>query len=124
MSDIPISYTPPVSDPTINIVRKVIVSDSSDTEICSLQDESKGVVKKMTNLEGMQTLLVTGEASWYMMHDWCTTAFLKQAGVHAEQIRLVNRGILGNGHMMFMERNSEGIAGVVGEWVDRVSNGA
>lgn len=122
MSDIPVSYTLPVSDPAIDIVKKVIVSNSSSVENCSLQDESKGVVRKMINLQGMETLLVTGEASWHMMYDWCTTAFLKQAGVKAEQVRLVDMGILGNGHMMFMERNSDAVAGVVGEWIGKVEN--
>lgn len=50
----------------------------------------------------------------------CTTAFLKQAGVTAEKVRLVDRVVLGNGHMMFMETNSEEIVGVTGEWLAKV----
>jgi hypothetical protein len=43
---------------------------------------------------------------------------LKQAGVTAEKVRLVDRVVLGNGHMMFMKTNSEEIVGdrgVVGQ---------
>ena len=35
-------------------------------------------------------------------------------------MRLVDRGVLGNGHMMFMETNSEEIVGMVGESLAKV----
>ena len=34
-------------------------------------------------------------------------------------IRLADRGICGNGHMMMIEKNSDDIAGVIDEWIER-----
>lgn len=120
MTDIPVQYTPPVTDPNVDIIKKVILSNSSLVNTCILQDETKGRAKQMKNLVEMKTVVITGSASWHMGYDWCTTAFLKQAGLRAEQIRLVDVGIVGNGHMMFMEKNGEEIAGIVGEWVGNI----
>ena len=34
-------------------------------------------------------------------------------------IRLADVGVLGNGHMMMIEKNNAAIAGVIAQWLDR-----
>ena len=46
-------------------------------------------------------------------------AYLKQAGVATDFIRLADVGIRGNGHMMMLEKNSDDIARVMDEWITR-----
>ena len=45
---------------------------------------------------------------------------LRQAGVPVTFIRLADLGIRGNGHMMMMEKNSDAIAQVITDWLDKV----
>jgi hypothetical protein len=45
--------------------------------------------------------------------------YLEQAGVHVDFIRLAEIGIHGNGHLMMLEKNSDDIAGVVADWLDK-----
>jgi hypothetical protein len=46
-------------------------------------------------------------------------AFLEQAGVHVDFIKLADIGIRGNGHLMMLEKNSDQIAQVVAAWLDK-----
>jgi pimeloyl-ACP methyl ester carboxylesterase len=45
---------------------------------------------------------------------------LNAAGVRADELNLPKMGIRGNSHMMMMDRNSDQIAGLVQQWLDRV----
>jgi hypothetical protein len=45
--------------------------------------------------------------------------YLKQAGVDVAFVKLADIGLRGNGHMMMMERNSDAIAQVIIEWLDK-----
>jgi hypothetical protein len=51
--------------------------------------------------------------------DHCTVAYLRQAGVRTDFIRLADHGIRGNGHMMMLEKNSDDIARVMEQWTAR-----
>ena len=57
------------------------------------------------------------EASYHAPYDHCTVAYLKQAQVATDFIRLADVGIRGNGHMMMLEKNSDDIARVMDEWI-------
>jgi hypothetical protein len=46
-------------------------------------------------------------------------AFLTQAGVKNNFVRLPQVGIHGNGHMMMLEKNSDDIAKVIYDWLDK-----
>ena len=48
-----------------------------------------------------------------------TAAYLTQAGVRNDFVRLPNLGIRGNGHMMMLEKNSDEIAGVIERWLKK-----
>lgn len=115
---IPITYDPPVTEPS-QIKTTVIVSNSTDINNCTIQDASKGKPRVLKNLATIdRVLILTSQASWHTGYDWCTTLFLKQAGVNAEQIKLQDVGVKGNGHMMFMEKNSDDVAEVLRGWIE------
>jgi len=52
--------------------------------------------------------------------DPCTTKYLTQAGVRYDWVHLQDIGIEGNGHFMFIEKNSDQVAGVVLDWIKRL----
>ncbi len=59
------------------------------------------------------------EASYHASYDHCTAKYLEQTGVKNTFIRLADMGIRGNGHMMMLEKNSDAIAGVMADWLDK-----
>jgi hypothetical protein len=79
----------------------------------------KEPARKLRNL-AMPIMILEAEASFYAGYDHCNVQYLEQAGVAVDFIKLVERGISGNGHMMMMEKNSADIAAVIGEWFDTV----
>jgi hypothetical protein len=63
--------------------------------------------------------LIEAEASFYAGYNHCNVAYLRQAGVPVEFVKLADVGIKGNGHMMMMEKNSDQIAEVIANWLDK-----
>jgi hypothetical protein len=60
---------------------------------------------------------MAAEASYHQNYDHCTAKYLNQAGVKAEYIRLQDKGIRGNGHMVMLEKNNLDIARLIDDWV-------
>jgi hypothetical protein len=54
-------------------------------------------------------------APFHAPYEHCVVRFLEQAGVHPTWINLGAAGILGNGHMMMLEKNNLQIAEVIVE---------
>jgi pimeloyl-ACP methyl ester carboxylesterase len=73
--------------------------------------------RRLANLAGIPTLIVTGEASYHAAYDHHTSSFLSQAGVAHEHVRLADAGIRGNGHFVMLESNSLEVAGLVLRWI-------
>ena len=73
--------------------------------------------RQLPRLKGIRILIVTAEASYHAPYDHCTAKFLKQAGVENTFLRLEDRGIRGNGHMLMLEKNSWAVADIVGRWL-------
>lgn len=96
---------------------KYKASDESEMD-CYIQ---QAPARQLVNLKEVPILVVTGEASYHATYDHATVAFLSQAGCKKlEHLCLADVGIHGNGHMMFMEKNSDEIAKVVEDWIKRV----
>lgn len=114
----PITYDPPVTDPAVDLIRATKRADDPGLMDAVLQAESP-TPRKLVNLAQIPVLVVTAEASYHAPYDWCSVEYLRQAGVQTEHIKLKDQGILGNGHMMFMEKNSDEIAGVIDSWISR-----
>lgn len=79
--------------------------------------QPSGSRRRLVNLAGVPILILTGEASYHAPYDHCTSAFLDWAGVPHEFVRLQDRGLPGNGHMMMLERNSREIAELMIGWL-------
>lgn len=118
LTDIPIAYDPPVQDAETDFDKVVILSNSSDLTNCTLQAEP---ARKAVNLLGIPTILVTAQGSPHAMFDWCTVAYLRQVGVDVEHWDLGAMGIEGNGHMLFMETNSDAIAAEILRWISNMN---
>ncbi len=114
--DIPITYDPPVKDPSEIAVEREAKADGPDLFVCWMQ---KAPARQLVNLKNIPVMVMSGEASYHQVYDHCTAKYLAQAGVKTEHIRLQDKGIHGNGHMVMIEKNNLDIAHVVDEWVQK-----
>lgn len=94
--------------------------------VCEKEPQGPGLVRcwrqaeparKLKNIAGVPVLILQGEASYHAPYDHCTAQYLEQAGVPNTFVRLADRGIRGNGHMMMIEKNSDEIAAVIEGWL-------
>jgi pimeloyl-ACP methyl ester carboxylesterase len=79
----------------------------------------KEPAKKIVSVGDRPIMIMTTEASFYAAYNHCTVEYLEQAGVKPTHIRLSDIGIHGNGHMMMMEKNSDQVAQVVVDWLQK-----
>jgi pimeloyl-ACP methyl ester carboxylesterase len=114
LSDIPITYDPPVKDASEIAVEREAKADGPDLFTCWMQ---KAPARQLVNLRDIPTVVVTSEASYHATYDNCTVKYLNQAGVKAEFVRLEDKGIHGNGHMMMLEKNNLEVAHLLDDWV-------
>ena len=110
------TYYPPVTDPAqLGLVPKAVTDDPYVTE-CWAQTEP---AHKLVNLAKVPMMLLTSEAGYNTLWDPCTYRYLAQAGARPDWIRLEKIGIHGNSHFMFIENNSDQIAGLVQKWIEK-----
>lgn len=114
----PITYSPPVSDPTQLTFVRVPINDDPYVTSVFLQDTSK-VVHTLPNLAKVPILLLSSPSGYNTLWDPGTDKFLTQAGVPHEWLKLQNIGIRGNGHFSFIEKNSDQVASVVQGWIEK-----
>lgn len=121
LTDIPLTYDPQVSNPEEELVQKVYPAEGENLVECVLQAEDPAP-RRLANLAGLPILVVTAEASYHAPYDYCTARFLAQAGCSkTEHVRLGEAGIHGNGHLFFMEKNSDGIyRDVLHRWMSKL----
>jgi len=116
LTSIPITYDPPARDPTQLAREEQAVPGTTDRARCLLQ---KKPAWSLPNLRAVRVMLVTAEASYHAVYDHCTAAFLKQAGVPTDHVRLEDHGIHGNAHMMMLEKNNIQVAELITSWLSR-----
>ncbi|TKW50668.1 putative secreted lipase [Colletotrichum tanaceti] len=117
LTDIPVAFSPEVSDPAVDLVRQTVAAKGDGFVQCVLQAEDPAP-RRLVNLADKPILLVTSEASYHAPYDHCTVDFLRQAGcAKTEHLELGEAGIHGNGHMFFMEKNSHQIQRVIRDWI-------
>ncbi|KAK6211509.1 hypothetical protein QIS74_10773 [Colletotrichum tabaci] len=117
LTDIPVAFSPEVSDPAVDLVQQTFAAKGDGFVQCVLQAEEPAP-RRLVNLADKPILLVTSEASYHAPYDHCTVEFLQQAGcAKAEHLELGEAGIHGNGHMFFMEKNSYQIQKVIRDWI-------
>ena len=91
-------------------------SDTPDRMRCWRQQQP---ARQLSNLRTIPVAIFSSEASYHASYDHCTAQFLAQAGVKNSFIRLADRGIRGNGHMMMLEKNNLEIARVIADWINQ-----
>jgi pimeloyl-ACP methyl ester carboxylesterase len=112
----PITYDLPVKGIEDFALVRQDKPDAPDLARCWQQKEP---VHKLTNLKAIPTLQMSAEASFGAPTAHCNAAFLKQAGVPVDFIRLADIGIRGNGHFLMLEKNNLEIAVVIADWLDK-----
>jgi hypothetical protein len=115
------TFSPAVTDPTLELVKQIVQPANSTTNNATLPcvlQASEPAPRQLSNLAALPILLVTSEASYHAPYDYCTADFLTQAGcAKTKHLELGKAGIHGNGHMMFMEKNSEEIWERIESWM-------
>jgi pimeloyl-ACP methyl ester carboxylesterase len=91
-TDIPITYDPPVKDPSEIAVEREAKADGPDLFVCWMQ---KAPARRLVKLENIPVMVMSAEASYHQVYDHCTAKYLAQAGVKTEHIRLQDKGIHG-----------------------------
>jgi pimeloyl-ACP methyl ester carboxylesterase len=120
MSTIPVTYDPPVSDPA-EIKTQWVAAPEQGVAGYFLQTEP---ARRLPNLRNTKVVFVTADASFASPGNPGGAAFLKQAGVQAEELRLGNVGVKGNGHMMMVEKNSRQVLQPIIEWMTKNVTGS
>jgi pimeloyl-ACP methyl ester carboxylesterase len=115
LSSIPVAYDPPVSDPS-QITTRTVTPGEPGVQPYRLQEEP---ARKLKNLQGIPIVIVTAEASFASPGNPGAIAFLKQAGCRAEELRLAEHGVHGNGHMMMIEKNNRQVLQPILEWIQK-----
>src|SRR5690349_5601485 len=120
--NLPVAYDPPVSDPS-EIKTKQVQPNAADAKLgigpYNIQEEP---ARKLKNWRDCAIAICTSEAS-FVLPNTGAVAYLKQAGVRAEEIRLADLGIHGNGHLMMGEKNNRETLNPILSWLDKNVNG-
>lgn len=116
LTRLPITYDPPVTDRSQLSFERVPLSGDPYVTSVWLQTEP---ARKLVNVAKVPVLLLTAPSGYNTEWDPGTHAYLEQAGVKHTWLKLEDIGIHGNGHFMFIEKNSDKIAGVVLKWIER-----
>ncbi len=103
----PIAYAPALTSAAQLTRVPQAAPDSPDLLPCWQQAEP---ARTLVNLQGFPVLVLVSQASAFAQTEQCMSRYLTQAGVHNDFVRLENVGILGNGHMMMLEKNNLAIA--------------
>jgi pimeloyl-ACP methyl ester carboxylesterase len=117
LTDIPLAYAPAVTQASPLQFVQQEKAEAPDLARCWRQKEP---ARKLVAVGERPVLYLATEASFYAPYSHCTVEYLQQAGVKVSFVKLADIGIHGNGHMMMMEKNSDQIAGVIAEWLDKV----
>jgi pimeloyl-ACP methyl ester carboxylesterase len=114
VADIPMRYDPPIKEASELAIERDAEPEGPDLFVCWMQ---KAPARQLINLKGIPAVIIASEASYHQVYDHCTAKYLNQAGVKTEYIRLQDRGIFGNGHMVMLEKNNLQIAGLIDQWL-------
>ena len=121
MSTIPVTWDPPVADPS-EIKTRWVADAEIDGGGYFLQEEP---ARRLPKLRDVAVLTVTSHAGQASPGNPGAPAFLKQAGVRvAEELRLINVGLRGNSHMMMVEKNHREVLQPILQWLDKNVTGS
>jgi pimeloyl-ACP methyl ester carboxylesterase len=113
MSTIPVVYDPPVLHPS---ELKIVTVPSPEKGVADYKIQAEPA-RGLLNLQGIPIVMVTSEGSFASPGNPGAVAFFKQAGCNAQELRLVDHGIHGNGHMMMVEKNNRQVLQPILDWI-------
>ncbi len=116
VTDIPMTYDPPITEAKQLSVVQQATADGPNLERCRMQAEP---ARRLPTLAGIPILIIATESSYHAVYDHCTSKYLAQAGVPNTFVRLEEVGIRGNGHMLMIEKNNLEIADFIAKWVEK-----
>jgi pimeloyl-ACP methyl ester carboxylesterase len=113
----PVTYDPPVADPSqFRLVDRTPPPDSP-RPLASPYKLQAEPARTWKNLRGVPICWLTSEFG-AGGSPVANVEFLKQVGCTVEMLRLRDRGIVGNGNLMLMERNNHEVFTVLRDWLD------
>ncbi|KAM9880315.1 hypothetical protein VD0002_g7182 [Verticillium dahliae] len=115
-----LDYVPPVAS-AAELRIESVGTETLAKRNCYRQVEP---ARQLPKVASVPYVALTGEASVHITYDHCIIDYLKQVGGQPEWIKLEDLGIKGNGHFLHQERNSEEIADVVLEWINKADGKA
>jgi pimeloyl-ACP methyl ester carboxylesterase len=113
LTQAPLTYEPPVRSPG-DLTPVQHAAPVAEQSPYWLQAEP---ARRLINLARVRMAVISAEASYHAPYDPGTSAYLAQAGVPHDFIRLADHGIKGNGHMVMLEANNLAVAAVVLDWI-------
>lgn len=132
LADVPLTFNPPAKESSQGPALDLEVRQHPNNSGCYMAQKyvpgcvvpTKDVplkygqesVPQLVHLNQMNHAVFTAEASSHRMFDWATVMFMRQAGVSVDHFDLAQFGVTGNGHLMFLETNSDEIAAMVAGW--------
>jgi pimeloyl-ACP methyl ester carboxylesterase len=114
LGDVPMEYAPAITPVSPLQFEQEPKAQAPDLARCWRQ---KQPARKLVGVGGRPIMILEGEASFYAGYNHCNVQYLEQAGVKVDFIKLADRGIRGNGHMMMLEKNSDQVAQVIADWL-------
>lgn len=114
LTAVPLAFDPPAAAPS-DLARELRPAPRPGLVDCYVQREP---ARRLPRLSGFPIAVVTSEASWMAQDNHGVVDFLAQAGADVEHLRLEERGVRGNGHLMMGEKNSDEVARVVADWME------
>jgi len=115
LTRLPLTFEPQAGQNGLAFVEEKQV-DFPGAITCLLQKEP---ARALPVLKHIPILILTGEASFRATYDHCTSKFLTQAGVSHTHIRLEDKGVKGNSHMLMLELNNQSSAKVIMDWLSK-----
>jgi pimeloyl-ACP methyl ester carboxylesterase len=113
LTDVPMTYAPALAKPE-DLQLENEKASSPELVGCWMQ---RAPARQLPHLKNIPVMVLTAEASYHAVYDHCTAKYLSQAGVPTDFIRLEERGIRGNGHMVMIEKNNLEIARLIDQWL-------
>lgn len=101
-------------NPAVDLKRTSVQPEGPSLSDCILQVSP---AKQLPNLARLPHLIVTTQASFHAVYDYCTVRYLQEAGVPVDFLDLPKARIYGNAHFMFLEKNNLVIAAEVERWM-------
>jgi pimeloyl-ACP methyl ester carboxylesterase len=114
ITDLPVTYDPPITEPAQIRTKRQEKADAEGLITCTLQEEP---ARKLVNFAKIPIMIGVAEASYHAPYDHCTAKYMQQAGAPVEFVRMQDKGLRGNGHMMMIEKNNLDIAAVLDKWM-------